>query len=228
MNSIYNKSTTMSKTELQKRYTKNDNDRMRIVTNDNGEKFFEGYPIVFNQRSKLLAENGRVFYEVIKPEAVRNSLNKNVDIPLTYNHDEVNKLPLARFVTGRDNNTMEYSIDDFGVFIRAKISETTLSQDLSIAVERGDVDGMSFIFGTLPNGEGEEVSRMDDGNLLVTVNDMAFIREFTITNMPAYPDTSISVSRSLDEFEENEKKKENEYLIELELDKDRLRLSNLK
>lgn len=80
------------------------------------------------------------FSEVIKPGAFTKSLRERDDVRLLVNHDGV---PLARTRSG----TMTLEADSVGLLVDAQLDPgSPLVQSLRSAMERGDLDQMSFAF----------------------------------------------------------------------------------
>ena len=72
--------------------------KIRSITNEAGvdENYIEFYPAVFNQRSKLIYEDGKYFYEIIERGAFDELLVKdNLNVKAVVNHDD-NKLQIGR------------------------------------------------------------------------------------------------------------------------------------
>lgn len=112
----------------------------RAVGVDN-DKIIEGHAAVFEQT----AEVGDFFYEVINRGAFDGCDLK--DVPLLVNHD-LARIPLARSRRNNGSSTMTLTVDDIGLAIRAKldVDNNPDARKLYSAVERGDLDGMSFAF----------------------------------------------------------------------------------
>ena len=142
---------------------------------------FSGYAAVFNSDSEPLP-----FIERIAPGAFAKSLKSRNNIRMYMNHDSSMLLGTTR------SKTVRLAEDSKGLFVDADLPDTSVGRDLSVLMQRGDVDSMSFGF-TVPQG-GDRWS--DDG----TRRELRQIRLFevsVVTGFPAYAATSASV-RSLD------------------------------
>jgi HK97 family phage prohead protease len=142
---------------------------------------FSGYAAVFNSDSEPLP-----FIERIAPGAFAKSLKSRNNIRMYMNHDSSMLLGTTR------SKTVRLVEDSKGLFVDADLPDTSVGRDLSVLMQRGDVDSMSFGF-TVPQG-GDRWS--DDG----TRRELRQIRLFevsVVTGFPAYAATSASV-RSLD------------------------------
>ena len=113
--------------------------RYSTITGNDNEMIIEGYAIVFNQRTLLYEVEGVKYYEIIERSALNTTDLK--DVCLKYNHGDNAKV-LAR----TRNNTLELNIDNTGLFIRAKLADTSDGKDLYSLIQRGDLDKMSFAF----------------------------------------------------------------------------------
>jgi HK97 family phage prohead protease len=142
---------------------------------------FSGYAAVFNSDSEPLP-----FIERIAPGAFAKSLKSRNNIRMYMNHDSSMLLGTTR------SKTVRLAEDTKGLFVDADLPDTSVGRDLSVLMQRGDVDSMSFGF-TVPQG-GDRWS--DDGSR----RELRQIRLFevsVVTGFPAYTATSASV-RSLD------------------------------
>lgn len=148
----------------------------------------EGTPIVFNQDTTLRDWAGE-FIERIVPEALKNTDMK--DVRLFVNHD-TNKIALARSKNG--NGTMSLTVDDKGVHMRARldVDNNAEARALYSAVQRGDMDGMSFMFRI----GGEKWDDLESERPIRTITDISIIHEVSVVNFPAYPQTSVSARSS--------------------------------
>lgn len=155
------------------------------------EGVIEGYPIVFNQRTAI----GDFFFEEIDPHALDDA--DLTDIKFLVNHND-DMIPLARHRRGK-RSTMDISIDEHGMAICANldIENNQTSKAVCSAVERGDIEDMSFAFGILVTGE--EWSDLDKDMPLRRITQIGKVFEVSAVNDGAYPQTSISArSASLD------------------------------
>ena len=153
---------------------------LRAAPQGNGMTF-SGYAAVFNSDSEPLP-----FIERIAPGAFAKSLKSRNNIRMYMNHDSSLLLATTRA------KTLRLQEDSKGLLVDADLPDTTVGRDLSVLMQRKDVDSMSFGF-TVPQG-GDRWS--DDG----TRRELKQIRLFevsVVTGFPAYAATSASV-RSFD------------------------------
>ena len=142
---------------------------------------FTGYAAVFNSDSEPLP-----FIERIAPGAFRKSLKGRNTIKMYMNHDSSMLLASTR------SKTLRLEEDSKGLMVNADLPDTTVGRDLSVLMQRGDVDSMSFGF-SVPSG-GDKWS--DDG-MSRELRTVRLHEVSVVTGFPAYRATSATV-RSLD------------------------------
>lgn len=162
------------------------NIELRADENENG--VIEGVPIVFGQVTTIHDWCGE-FREVIDSHALDKCDLK--DVLLCVNHD-VDKIALARSKNGKGTMTLEVKED--GLHMRAKldVENNTEARNLYSAIQRGDMDGMSFMFRV----DDEEWSDLDSKIPLRTIRGISIVHEVSVVNFPAYKQTSVSARMS--------------------------------
>jgi HK97 family phage prohead protease len=117
-------------------------DGAELRSTDGGNSLtFTGYASVFN-RSYTVTDWLGEFNEVVAPGAFRDSLAKGADVPFKLNHDG---MTLARTKSG----TMQLAEDSHGLHVEARLDPSNPQvQAIRSAMERGDLDEMSFAFRT--------------------------------------------------------------------------------
>jgi len=168
----------------------------RMVTDENGDEYFEGYGIVFNKRSQML---GGWFVEVIKPEAVRNIMDAT-DMRVDAHH-------ITHQILGRKKaGTASFEVDAVGVKYRAKNIGTTYAEDVAKNIRAGNIDGSSFEFMLAPNGDEWELLEENGVEFyLRTITNFDIVPAMGPVINPAYLDTSAGLAaakRSLDAWKE--------------------------
>lgn len=162
---------------------------MRAETGEKG-KTITGRPIVYNSRTDL-----GPFDEVIQPGALDSTDLR--DVVLTYNHG-LDKIPIARSRRNNENSTMQLMPVPEGLDIRANadVENNAEARALVSAIERGDIDGMSFIFTV---GE-DKWDGLDTDHPTRTITKIAKVYEVSAVVFPAYESTSIDArdSRALE------------------------------
>lgn len=141
-----------------------------------------GRPIVYNSRTNL-----GMFDEVIEAGALNNANLK--DVRFLVNHD-TSKIPLARSRNNNANSTMQLSVDEEGMMIRVNldIENNTEARNLYSAIKRGDISGMSFMFGV----EKDEWSDLESDHPTRTIKEISTVIEVSAVTFPAYESTTIA------------------------------------
>ena len=155
----------------------------------------EGYAIIFNTLSlPFYADGEEDVREQISPEAISPELLESSDIQMTMNHDFSQLLARSK----RGKGTLQYEVDSKGVRFQFDAPHTPDGDKALELVRRGDIDGCSFMFTTqYDNTDYVEPTTQDDtetGNrtTIYTIKKITGIYDFTLTAMPAYPDTEVS------------------------------------
>lgn len=161
------------------------------------EGIIEGYPIVFNERTAI----GHYFYEEIDSHALDNA--DLSDIKLLVNHDD-SMIPVARHRRGK-RSTMDVRIDNIGLAIQATVDKENNSdaRKLCSAIERGDIEDMSFCFAIEVENGGDEWFDIEAEMPVRRIKKIRKVYEVSAVNDGAYPQTSIN-ARSLSSLD-NEK-----------------------
>ena len=163
------------------------------------EMIVEGYAVVFNQITDL-----GWCKEIIDRNAFNGADMK--DCVLKYNHND-SFLILAR----TRNKSLELSIDDHGLKIRAKLIDTTNNKDVYKMIKESLLDKMSFAFTVAERKWDYETDTR-------TVLRISKLYDVSVVDVPAYDSTEI-YARSKEEYEKEKK----EYQ-ELKLEKEKLKL----
>ena len=153
---------------------------LRAGASGNGMTF-SGYAAVFNSDSEPLP-----FIERIMPGAFAKSLKSRNNIRMYMNHDSSMLLGTTK------SKTVRLVEDSKGLYVDADLPDTSVGRDLSVLMQRGDVDSMSFGF-TVPQG-GDRWS--DDGSRR-ELKQIRLYEVSVVTGFPAYAATSAQV-RSFD------------------------------
>jgi HK97 family phage prohead protease len=141
----------------------------------------EGYALVYEYKYDIGGgpEEGG-FTEVIARGAAAKSAGE-ADVRLLVNHDGV---PLARSRGGE--GTLQLKSDDVGLKVRAELDPSNPTvQELRSAMNRGDLDQMSFAF-KVPRGEGRQEWSSDYS--LRTIREVQLF-DVSVVTYPANPAT---------------------------------------
>lgn len=140
----------------------------------------EGYAAVFNSKTSI----GGWFDEVIEPGAFSRSLSDNGDIRALFNHNWDNVLGRTK------SQTLELREDEKGLNFKVELPNTSVARDLTISMERGDINQCSFGFFIT-----DEEWNYNVEPALRTIKEVELF-EISIVSIPAYDDTEASLVRS--------------------------------
>ena len=142
-----------------------------------------GRPIVYGSKTDI----GGMFAEIIEKGALKKTNLE--DVRFLVNHDQ-SKIPLARSRRNSKNSTMQLSVDDEGMEINVEldVENNTEARNLYSAIERGDITGMSFMFGI----DDERWEGLDTDYPTRHIISISTVVEVSAVTFPAYEATSIS------------------------------------
>lgn len=154
---------------------------VRAEQNDNSA-IITGRPIVYNSRTNL-----GLFDEIIDSGALDET--DLTDVRFLVNHD-ISKIPLARSRRNNGNSTMHLTVDNMGMGIRVTLDTENNSEARALysAVQRGDITGMSFMFGV----RGEQWDDLDSEHPTRRITDISTVVEVSAVTFPAYDATEIN------------------------------------
>lgn len=141
-----------------------------------------GRPIVYNSRTDI-----GYFDEIIEGGALDKT--DLTDVRFLVNHD-TNRIPLARSRRNNGNSTMQLSVNEFGMDIRVTLDTENNSEARALysAVQRGDITGMSFMFGV----DDEEWENLDSDHPTRRIKSISTVVEVSAVTFPAYDSTEIN------------------------------------
>lgn len=192
--------------------------RVREAAEGDGKesRTIEGYALKFGERSRLLCDWWDCYYEVLEPGCITREMLDEQDIKLTMFHDR-------QIILGRSNHgkgTLSYEVDSVGVKFTCEMPHTADGDTALELVQRGDIDGCSFIYSTDEDDSVNAVSyeKINDEEsgeevLLRHVKRIDHVYDFTLTPDPAYEQTEVTKREVEDYFkreQEGEDKKEDE------------------
>ena len=155
-----------------------------------------GHPIVFDSQTDL-----GWYDEIIERNALNETDMKDVRFLVNHNTDMI---PLARSRNNNANSTMQMSVEEDGMHIRVDLDTENNAEAKSLysAVDRGDIDGMSFMF-TVDEDAWENI---DTDHPTRRIRSISRIFEVSAVTFPAYKATSITargLSDALDSAKES-------------------------
>ena len=157
-----------------------------------------GYALKFNTPSTAAAP----FTEYISPHALDGvDLSKVLAL---YDHKYGN-------ILGRvDAGTLKLKVDKIGLHFELEMPNTSLGKDVYNNVKAGNLSSMSFGF-VVANG-GDSWKRQ--GKPVRTINQIAQLNEISVVSVPAYDDTNIKVTRSLNDMKSHDYKTKLKYYLD--------------
>lgn len=189
---------------------------VRAEQGDKGN-IITGKPIVYNSRTDM-----GWFDEIIEPGALNNT--DLTDVRFLVNHD-TNKIPLARSRRNNGNSTMQLSVDNDGLSIEVILDTENNSEARALysAVQRGDISGMSFMFGV----DAEEWEDLESEHPTRHVRSISTVVEVSAVTFPAYESTEIN-ARSKEALDNARQAVETARSKSVDTDKKQLELLKLK
>ena len=153
--------------------------------------YLEGTPIVYDAWTNL------GWYD---EQIQRGALDETdlTDVRFLINHN-TDMIPLARSRNNNSNSTMQMTVEEDGLHIRVNldIENNSEARSLYSAVDRGDIDGMSFMFVV----DGEKWEEEESEHPKRTITDIEKVFEVSAVTFPAYEQTSISARGLADALE---------------------------
>lgn len=177
----------------------------RALDDNDGKMIIEGYAVVFDSPAT------HYWTEIIDKNAFNGCDMK--DVPLKYNHED-SHLILAR----TRNNSLQLTIDDKGLKIRAELIDTTANVDIYKSIKAGLLDKMSFAFIV---ADEEWDLKTDPATRTIKKIDRLF--DVSVVDTPFYDTTSI-YARGLDLLEGEKEKLESLRAEQRELARKKLEL----
>lgn len=182
---------------------------IRAEQDENQGAVITGRPIVYNSMTDL-----GDFFEVIDGGALNRTDLSDVRFLVNHNTDMI---PLARASRNNPDSTMQLTVDAYGMAIRVNldIENNSEAKSLYLAVQRGDITGMSFMFWI----SDYEWKDLDMDKPTRHIRGIESVLEVSAVTFPAYEATEIHArdKKSL------EKARQGRPSAALELEKEKFR-----
>jgi len=164
--------------------TRSFNFEVRAEENEQHGTFITGTPIVFEKETDL-----GWCGEKIARGALDGTDLKDVRFLVGHN---TSMIPLARSRNNNENSTMQLIVTDEGMDIRVDLDTENNAEARALysAVKRGDMTGMSFMFGV----DKDSWEDIESNYPKRTVEHISRVLEVSAVAFPAYPQTSIQVA----------------------------------
>lgn len=149
-----------------------------------GSYTIRGHAAVFNRLSMDLGG----FREKIDPGAFKNVLDRSPHVIADWDHD-------TRWILGSTSNgTLELRETPQGLHYWSRVAPTSYAADLRILMERGDLNGASFMF-TIERERWEIVQNQDGTETVTaTIEEIGELYDVTVTGRGAYPQADASLA----------------------------------
>lgn len=167
---------------------------LEIRQNSDNEMILEGYAATFEEPTILYKIGETEYKEVIERGAFDETDMK--DCCLKYNHSD--NVPLLARTKG---GSLELSVDNRGLFFRAKLLNTQSAKDVYTLVRSGALDKCSFAF-TIKEDTYDRASNTRHIKKIEKLYDVA------IVDIPAYDSTSVSARSFFESQVESERQNE--------------------
>lgn len=168
------------------------NFEVRANNNEDHGNFIEGRAIVYDAPTDM-----GWYTEIIDNGALTDTDLKDVRFLINHNTDMI---PLARSRNNNENSTMQMTVvDGGGMDIRADLDTENNADAKSLysATERGDIDGMSFMFTV----DGDTWEGIDTEHPTRHIRSIGKVFEVSAVTFPAYEQTSLEARGLTDALE---------------------------
>jgi HK97 family phage prohead protease len=145
--------------------------------------------IAARYNNPTVVQQGRIaFREVLVPGAFRKAVYAKQDTAFLINHD-ANKL-LGRVSSG----TLRLQDTSEGLSFECDFPDTQAARDAYASIQRGDMHGCSFGFGSEPDDSTWVTERGADGKAtaLRKIHNVSALNDVSAVTFPAYPNTSVN------------------------------------
>ena len=161
--------------------TRSFNFEVRAENNEQYGDYITGRAIVFDSPTDI-----GLFDEIIEKGALTDTDLRDVRFLVNHNTDMI---PLARSRNNNENSTMQMSVDDEGMIIRANLDTENNAEARALysATKRGDISGMSFMMTV----DGEEWDDLEDEHPTRRIKRIGKVYEVSAVTFPAYEATTL-------------------------------------
>ena len=157
---------------------------------EDGAMYVEGYATTFGQPYQLWSSADYTVNEQIDRHAFDET--DMSDVIMQYDHE-------GRVFARIANGTLELSIDDHGLKIRARLDGTEIGRQLFEEIKGGYTNKMSFGF-TVKEQKREETEDRENGHITVlrTITKIGKLYDVSAVSLPANDATEISARNTGD------------------------------
>ena len=163
---------------------------MEVRAGEGDSMIVEGYATTFNEPYTLYSSRYYTIKEQIDPGAFKDC--DMDDVIMQYDHN-------GRVFARNKNGTLELTIDNHGLKIRADLSGTEIGKQLYEEIKGGYTDKMSFGFMVAEDKRETTTDRENDHEtVLRTITKISKLFDVSAVSIPANDATSISARRYSD------------------------------
>ena len=191
---------------------------VRADVNEEHGHFLTGTPIVYNEPTDI-----GWYREIIDDGALDNTDLRDVRFLVNHNTDMI---PLARSRNNNTRSTMQLKVvpnEGMNIRVDLDVENNAESKSLYSAVERGDLDGMSFMF-TVDEDKWEDLDTDYPTRHIISFSK---VFEVSAVTFPAYEQTSLSTRGLSDALDSARRSLENAKTAEKEIEARRKRIKLL-
>ena len=151
---------------------------------EDNSKIVEGYATTFSDPYVLWEEPGYRVLEQIAPDAFNGA--DMSDVIMQYDHR-------GRVFARLSNNTLQLTVDEYGLRVRADLGGTELGRQLYEEIRGGYTTKMSFAF-RIAKDQRDITEDFETGDVTVmrTITKIAKLYDVSAVSLPANPATTIA------------------------------------
>lgn len=160
-----------------------------LEENEEKELWVEGYAVRFNEPTVLWEYDGKEFKEQVDDRAFDDA--DLSDVIFNYNHS-------GKVMARTRNKTLQLSVDDKGLYIKARVDGTEEGRKIYEEIKGGYIDRMSYSYTV-------SEAAYDSENRMRTIRKIKKLYDVSAVDIPAYDTTSIYARSLIDAEEEAQK-----------------------
>ena len=186
----------------EREYRRIDVKNLEIRSEDDGQMIVEGYATTFDNEYDLWDDGENIVKESVSARAFDTT--DMSDVIMQYDH-------AGRVFARSKNGTLDLTVDDHGLKIRANLGGTEIGRQLYEEIRGGYTDKMSFGFAVNREKDGKTIERDSETNKVIihrTINEIRKIYDVSAVSLPANGATEIYSARSFAEGVIDETRKE--------------------
>ncbi len=163
----------------------------QVENEETEELWIEGYATRFNEETVLYSYGDIEYKEEVDSRAFSEA--DMTDVIFNYNHG-------GKVIARTRNNTLSLTVDDKGLFMRARVDGTEEGRKLYEEIKGGYIDRMSYSYTVKESSYDVETHKR-------TITKIKKLYDVSAVDIPAYDTTSLS-ARSFEKIEDEIKQEE--------------------